>query len=105
VIFNKEVADEYQYLIVEVFKININLGKSVIGDSKNSQIEFTKRLSLRGEEMSSIKYNILNKNSMKFMLDLVDIMYERDFIKQDIRYYDVYPFLSIKERTVFNFML
>lgn len=105
VIFNKEVADEYQFLIKHVFNIDINMSKSVIGDSKNSQIEFTKRLALKGKEMSSIKYNILTKNSMQNMLELIDILYERDFISPDTRHYDVYSFLSSKEQAIFSFML
>lgn len=104
VIFNKEVADEYQFLITKVYGISINKSKSVIGVQKNAQIEFTKRLALRGKEMSSIKRNILTKNSIYNMLDLVDIMLERDFIAPDTHCYGVYPFLSSKERTMFNFM-
>ena len=105
VIFNKEVAGEYQFLIESVFEININMTKSVIGDSKNSQIEFTKRLALRGKEMSSIKHNILTKSSMNNMLELVDILYERDFISPDTHHYGVYSFLSSKEQAQFSFML
>jgi hypothetical protein len=105
VIFNKEVAGEYQFLMQSIFKIEINMTKSVIGDSKNSQIEFTKRLALRGKEMSSIKHNILTKSNMQNMLELVDILYERDFISPDTRHYGVYPFLSSKEQIKFSFML
>lgn len=79
--------------------------KSVIGDSRNSQIEFTKRLALRGKEMSSIKYNILTKSSMQNMLELASILYERDFISPDTRHCDAYSFLSSKERAKFSFML
>jgi len=105
VIFNKEVAGEYQFLMKSIFQIEINMTKSVIGDSKNSQIEFTKRLALRGNEMSSIKHNILTKSNMQNMLELVDILYERDFISTDTRHYGVYPFLSSKEQIKFSFML
>jgi hypothetical protein len=105
VIFNKEVAGEYQYLITEVYQIDINLQKSVIGDSKNSQIEFTKRLALRGVEMSSVKRNILTKHSLQSMLDLIDILRTRDFIDSDTCHYGLYPFLSSKEQTLFNFMV
>lgn len=105
VIFNKEVAGEYQFLIESVFAISINMTKSVIGDSKNSQIEFTKRLALRGKEMSSIKHNILTKSSMQNMLELIDIMYERDFISPGTHIYGLYSFLSSKEQAQFSFML
>lgn len=105
VIFNEEVAGEYRFLIENVFGITINISKSVIGDSKNSQIEYTKRLSLRGKEMSSLKRNILTKSNMQSMLELIDILYERDFISPDTRHYGVYSFLSSKEQAQFSFML
>jgi len=105
VIFDKEVADEYQYLIKDVYGISINMSKSVIGDSKNSQIEFTKRFALKGKEYSSIKHNILTKDSMQSMLDLVDILYLREFVSSDTGRYGLYPFLSSKEQTIFSFMV
>jgi hypothetical protein len=104
VIFNAEVAGEYQILISDICGISINYQKSIVGDSKNSQIEFTKRLALRGKEMSSIKHNILSKNNMQCMLDLVDILYERDFISKDTGHYGLYPFLSSEEKIRFNFL-
>jgi len=105
VILNKEVADEYQFLMQDVLGVAINMSKSVIGDSKNSQIEFTKRLALNGKEMSSVKRNILTKNDMQSMLELVDILLNRDFISPDTSHYGLYPFLSSKEQTMFSFML
>lgn len=104
VIFNREVANEYQYLISEVINISINQTKSVIGDSRSSQIEFTKRLALDGKEMSSIKMNILNKSNKQSLLDLVDILIERDFISPDTHCYSVYPFLNHEEQIRLNFM-
>jgi hypothetical protein len=105
VIFNKKVAQRYQFLITEVFGIPINLSKSVIGDSRKNQIEFTKRLALDGLEMSSIKRNILTKDSICNMLDLIDILLERDFISRDTSRYGPYHFLSSKEDKEFRFML
>jgi hypothetical protein len=105
VIFNKKVADVYQQLLTEKLGIPINLSKSIIGDKENSQIEFTKRLALKGVEMSSIKHNILSKNNISSMLDLVDLLYERDFIPSDTGHYCLYPFLSSREQEQFNFML
>jgi hypothetical protein len=104
VIFNKEVASEYQFLMTDIFDIKINMSKSVIGDSKNSQLEFAKRLALRGREMSSIKHNILSKNNLRHMLDLVDILYERDFISKDTCPYWEFRFLSSKDRNKLNFV-
>merc|ERR1712118_249775 len=89
----------------DVFGVAINMSKSVNGDSKNSQLEFTKRLASAGKEMSSIKRNILTKNDMQSMLDLVDIMFTKDFISPDTGHYVLYPFLSSKEQIMFNFML
>jgi hypothetical protein len=86
VIFNKEVARRYQWLLKK-FGLSINLQKSVIGDFVNSQIEFAKRLSLRGKEMSSIKYNILSKNDIHSILDLVELLHKRDFISTDTGHY------------------
>jgi hypothetical protein len=105
VIFNKEVASEYRFLIEDVYGISINITKSVIGDYENSQIEFTKRLALRGEEMSSIKRNILTKDNMQSMLELVDILLERDFISADTDRYGLYSFLSSREQAIFSFFL
>lgn len=104
VIFDKKVATVYQRLLTEVLGIPINLSKSVIGDQSNSQIEFTKRFSMRGLEMSSIKHNVLTKSSILDMLDLIDIMYERDFISRDTGHYNALKFLHQKEFEQFSFM-
>jgi hypothetical protein len=82
VIFDTKVARRYQRLLSEI-GLEINPTKSVIGDRENYQIEFAKRLSLRGKEMSSIKHNILSKNDILSMLDLVEILHKRDFISPD----------------------
>lgn len=105
VIFNKEVAERYHYLISEVFNIEINTTKSVFGDKKNSQIEFAKRLALNGEEYSSLPYNILNKDNEKYLLDLSDLLYNRDFIQRDTGHYDLSSLLRSTEAEKFQFML
>jgi hypothetical protein len=105
VIFNEKVAQRYKFLITEVFNININIQKSVIGDARNCQIEFTKRLALNGKEISSIKRNILTKNSIVNMLDLIDILIERDFISPDTGHHDLCPILGQEEETLFNLMV
>lgn len=104
VILDEKVAGSYQRLMT-VIGVEINLQKSVIGDSVNSQIEFAKRLSLRGKEISSLKRNILTKNSIFDMLDLIDLMREREFIPTDMDRFHRYPFLTPKEEVEFNFML
>jgi hypothetical protein len=103
VIFDSKVAGTYQDLL-NIIGIPINLSKSVIGSSGNSQIEFTKRLALNGKEMSSIKHNILNKNSLIKTLDLIDILLERDFIPQSTGHYG-FRFLNKQENEKLNFLL
>jgi hypothetical protein len=103
VIFNRKVANAYQDLMREI-GIPINLSKSVFGTNGKSQIEFTKRLALDGIEMSSIKMNILLKNNIVNMLDLVDILVERDFIPQKTEHHE-FTFLSSKENDKLNFLL
>jgi hypothetical protein len=92
VIFNTEVAVTYQRILNEI-GIPINMSKSVIGDTNNSQIEFTKRLSLNGLEMSSVKYNIQSKTEQVYLLDLVDILLTRDIIP-DTGHYGLCDYLS-----------
>jgi len=83
VIYNKKVAERYQ-LLLEQIGLEINLSKSIVGNSKHSQIEFAKRLAINGKEISSISYNILSKNKIKYILDLVDVLKERDFISNEV---------------------
>lgn len=104
VIFNTEVADEYRFLISEVYGIAINLSKSVIGSNDGSQIEFTKRLALQGQEMSSIRHNILSKKKLVNQLDLIDILIERDFSPSNSVGHQLYSFLSPEEQLQFSFM-
>lgn len=96
VIFNTKVARRYQ-IILEKIGLTINLQKSIIGDKERSQIEFAKRLSLNGKEMSSIKHNILSKNNIVNMLDLVEILRERDFISPDTGHYGLHRVLKSED--------
>lgn len=104
VIYNKEVAQRYQWLLKKI-GLNINLDKSVIGDKENSQIEFTKRLALKGKEMSSIKRNILTKNDKLSLLDLVELLHERDFISPDAGHHDLYQVFNSDDLLRLQFML
>jgi len=96
VIYDEEVALRYQSLMSQI-GISINLAKSVIGDKDNNQIEFAKRLALRGQEMSSIKHNILQKSSEIHLLDLVDLLRERDFIAPDTDHHILHQVLKSKD--------
>jgi len=105
VIFNKKVADNYT-MIMGSLGIPINLSKSIIGVNGDSQIEFTKRLALKGMEMSSIKNNILTKNSVLSTLDLVDLLYERDFIlPPDTGHYGLFRDGSLSQNEILSMFL
>jgi hypothetical protein len=104
VIFNTKVARRYQWLLRKV-GLSINMTKSVIGDKENSQIEFTKRLALRGKEMSSLKHNILSKNNILDMLDLVELLYKRDFISPDTGHHGLSGILKSEDLRRFQFIL
>lgn len=103
VIFDDKVADIYQEMLKRL-GVHINLSKSVFGDNKKSQIEFAKRLALSGTEMSSLKYNILSKDSMQNMLELVDLMYNRGIISPESDHFDSFKFLSSVECEHLNFI-
>jgi hypothetical protein len=105
VIYDSKVAGVYHQLLTEVIGIPINDSKSIIGNSQNSQIEFTKRFSLDGTEMSSVKHNILTKNNLVNMLDLVDIMFERDFIPTNTGSHVNLQTLNQRDQEKFSFML
>jgi hypothetical protein len=104
VIFNKVVARRYQWLLKKI-GLTINYSKSIIGDQENYQIEFAKRLALRGKEMSSIKHNILGKNDILSMLDLVEILYKRDFISPDTGHCGLSQVLKSEDLRRFQYML
>jgi hypothetical protein len=104
VIFNKQVARRYQWLLKKI-GLTINLDKSVIGDSVNSQIEFAKRLSLSGKEMSSIKHNILSKNDIHSILDLVELLGKRDFISPDTGHHGLSQILKSEDLRRLQYIL
>jgi hypothetical protein len=104
VIYNKEVARRYQWLLKKI-GLSINVNKSVIGDSARSQIEFAKRLSLNGTEMSSIKHNILSKNDIHSILDLVEILGSRDFISSDTGHYGLSRILKSEDLRRLQYIL
>jgi hypothetical protein len=104
VIYNTEVARRYQWLLKRI-GLEINLQKSVIGDSVNSQIEFAKRLSLRGKEMSSIKHNILSKNDIHSILDLVELLGKRDFISPDTGHHGLSRILKSEDLQRLQYIL
>jgi hypothetical protein len=105
VIFDKKVAMTYYSLMTEVIDVEINTSKSVIGKLGKSQIEFTKRFALNGEEMSSIKRNILTKSSIVNILDLADMLISRDFISPSEFHYCDSPEGRHSFEEILNFML
>jgi hypothetical protein len=104
VIFNTEVARRYQWLLKKI-GLKTNLQKSIIGDSANSQIEFAKRLSLRGKEMSSIKHNILSKNDIHSILDLVELLSKRDLISTDTGHHGLSQILKSEDLRRLQYIL
>jgi len=66
--------------------IPINQSKSVIGDSDHSQIEFAKRHAIDGEEISGISYNLLNKNSLRNVDELILEVNKRSMMFQSEDY-------------------
>jgi hypothetical protein len=104
VIWDTKVADAYLGILKELDQ-EVNLSKSILGTKDMSQIEFTKRLALKGKEMSSIKHNILSKNNKESLLDLVDIMKSRDFISTDNGHYGLLRYLKSSDTENLNFMI
>jgi hypothetical protein len=64
------VAHQYQKQL-KFLGIPINKAKSIIGNSKRSQVEFAKRHARDGVEISGISYNLLNKNSLRNVDELI----------------------------------
>jgi hypothetical protein len=104
VIFDTKVARRYQWLLKKI-GLEINLSKSVIGNEGNSQIEFAKRLSLRGKEMSSLKHNILSKNDIHSILDLVELLGKRDFTFPDTGHHGLCRILKSEDLQRLQYML
>jgi hypothetical protein len=105
VIFDKKVASTYLSVLTNEVGLSINMSKSVQGSKEKSQIEFTKRLALNGIEISSIKRNVLNKSSKLCLLDLFNVLIERDFISLDTGHYDLVSTLRTEDRDIFSYML
>jgi hypothetical protein len=104
VIFNAKVAQRYQKLLNKI-GLSINQTKSIIGNQMDCQIEFAKRLALRGKEVSSIKHNILTKNDIHSVLDLVEILGKRGFISPGTDHYDLSRILKSEDLERLKFMI
>lgn len=103
-IFDKEVALRYQWLLDQV-GLNINLDKSVIGVLGNSQIEFAKRLALNGKEYSSIRHNLLSRSDVQSTLDLVEMLRIREYTIPDTGHIGLLRILKSQDLLRFRFML
>jgi hypothetical protein len=79
VIWNKRVAHQY-IKVMAAFGISINMSKSVISNDSTPKIEYLKRHSLDGVEISTIKHNILFKGNYAYALDFIDLMYKRRYL-------------------------
>jgi hypothetical protein len=79
VIWNSAVANRYERQM-KYLGIPINLTKSIKGDSQRSQIEFAKRHARDGVEISGISYNLLNKNSLRNVDELITEVNKRSML-------------------------
>jgi hypothetical protein len=79
VIWNSSVAVKYQQQM-RFLGIPINLTKSVTGDSQHSQIEFAKRHAINGVEISGISYNLINKNTLHNVDELMEEINKRSMM-------------------------
>ena len=63
------------------FGVAINGNKSIVSQEGMSQIEFAKRLFIRGQEISGLKYTILKSSSsnLKLLPDLFKLMNLRGY--------------------------
>jgi len=55
--------------------------------------------------MSSIRHNILNKNNRFYLLDLLGILHERDFISTDTGHYDLSGILNFQDFRCFQYLM
>lgn len=79
VIWNSAVAVKYQRQM-KFLGIPINLTKSVTGDSQRSQIEFAKRHARDGVEISGISYNLLSKDTLHNVDELLEEVNKRSMM-------------------------
>jgi hypothetical protein len=79
VLWNECVARQY-IKVMAAFGISINMTKSVISDGNTPKIEYLKRHSIGGVEISTIKHNVLFKDDYAYALDFIDLMYKRRYL-------------------------
>jgi len=104
-IWNRKVAIRYQDGLGEL-GIPINLSKSVTGCSSHSQIEFAKRHAIGGEEVSGISYNVLAKNSLRNVIELVLELDKRSLIDTESCFQFVQvPSLGKRRLELLNFLI
>jgi hypothetical protein len=67
------VAVDYENQIQEI-GIPINLDKSIKEPNTESRFEFIKRLAHNGEEISGLNYNLVSKNKLINISELVTML-------------------------------
>jgi len=55
--------------------------------------------------MSSIRHNILNKDNRFYLLDLLGILHERDYISTDTGHYDLSGILNFQDFRSFQYLM
>jgi hypothetical protein len=81
VIWNPDVARLY-YKNIQSLGIPINLAKSLLGSKELNQVEFVRRQSLKGEEISGLNNNLVSKDKVKHVAELLDNMFHRNMVQQ-----------------------
>lgn len=80
------------------------MSKSIIGGLGTSQLEFAKRLALRGKEMSPIKQNILSKDNKFYLLDLLEILVKTDFINPELTHFGLSLVLKSQDLQILKYI-
>jgi hypothetical protein len=79
VIWNSRVA-EYYYTNIQILGIPINDSKSLLGTESYSQVEFVKRQAIQGIEISGLNNNLVGKDNIRNIAELIDNMFDRNLV-------------------------
>jgi len=78
-IWNERVAIRYQRLIEEI-GVPINLDKSLTPIGDLTRVEFVKRVSISGQEITGLKFNLLSQsNTLLGVIDLIKVAKIRSY--------------------------
>jgi hypothetical protein len=92
---------QYYYKNIQILGIKINIEKSLIGSKDLSQVEFVKRQSIRGEEISGLNNNLVSKDSIRNVAELIDNMFYRNMTsKPPVRFHGFNTKESLRNRLI-----